>query len=123
MDGHPGAVRLRADFASIASNPAVLRIANPIRVSMPAPHVVSLYGEIDLYNAPNVCRPLDAIDGPAVIDLSDVRLLAAAGLTELARVAKRVGYGEVRLAGARPHVRRILRIVEFERLFSIDDAR
>lgn len=81
---------------------------------------ISLTGEIDIYTAPEACRILDAIDGPAVIDLSGVSLLTAAGLSELVRVAKRVGCGTVTLFAARPHVRRVLDLVEFERLFVID---
>jgi anti-anti-sigma factor len=82
-------------------------------------HVVHLSGDIDAYTAGTACRVLDRIDGPAVIDLSQVRLLSAAGLTELARVARRAGYGTVTLSGARPHVRRVLEIFRFDALFVI----
>jgi anti-anti-sigma factor len=88
---------------------------------MPADRVVSLTGEIDIYTARIACRVLDAIDGPAVIDLSGVRLLCAAGLTELARVAARTGNGVVTLRGARPHVRRVLQIARFDELFVIEE--
>ena len=81
---------------------------------------VVLSGEIDIYTASSACRVLDAIDGPAVVDLSGVRLLTAAGLTELARLANRVGHGIVTLAGARPQVCRILTLAQFDRLFTID---
>lgn len=86
---------------------------------MPAATVVHLRGDIDVYSASTTCRVLDPIDGPTVIDLSAVSLLSAAGLSELARVARRVGFGTVTLAGANPHVRRVLEIVRFEALFVI----
>ena len=81
---------------------------------------VVLTGEIDIFTAPKVCRSLDTIVGPATIDLTDVPLLGAAGLAELARVAKRVGFRTVTLVGARPHVRRVLAIARFEQLFIIE---
>ncbi|HYZ14943.1 MAG TPA: STAS domain-containing protein [Candidatus Acidoferrum sp.] len=83
---------------------------------------IVLSGDIDIYTAPTACRALDTIDGPAVIDLSEVRLLTAAGLTELARLAERVGYRVVALTGASPHVRRVLSLASFDRLFVVEDA-
>jgi len=82
--------------------------------------VIALTGDLDVYTTPTACRVLDAIDGPAVIDLSAVRLLGAAALEELARVARRVGPRNVTLAGARPHVRRVLEIVRFDQLFVLE---
>ena len=64
--------------------------------------IVLLTGDIDALNAETACRMLDAIDGPAEIDLSGVRYLASAGLTELARVAKRVGARVVTLKKCSP---------------------
>ncbi len=86
---------------------------------MPAQRVVNLTGEIDIYTAATARRALDVIDGPAIVDLSQVRLMTAAGLTELARVAKRVGERTVTLVGATQDVRRILEIARFELLFII----
>jgi anti-anti-sigma factor len=82
--------------------------------------VVALAGDLDVYTTPTACRALDAIDGPAVVDLSEVRLLGAAALEELARVARRVGRRTVTLVGARPQVRRVLEIVRFDQLFVIE---
>ncbi|MDB5073469.1 MAG: hypothetical protein JWM87_4580 [Candidatus Eremiobacteraeota bacterium] len=81
---------------------------------------IDLKGEIDIYTVESACRALDLIDGPAVVDLSNVRLLSAAGLNELARVAQRVGFRRVTLVGACPHVRRVLQIARFEALFTIE---
>lgn len=86
-----------------------------------APTIV-LSGEIDFFTAPAVCRALDDVDGPAVIDLSGVTLLSAAGLNELAKLAKRVGAERVVLAAPRPAVRRVLEIVGFDAAFTIVDA-
>lgn len=82
---------------------------------------VVLRGEIDVFTAATACRALDAIDGRAVVDLSEVRLLSAAGLTELARLARRVGYRKVVLAGANRDLRRVLEIARFELLFTIEE--
>lgn len=90
------------------------------RFKMPAPRVIVLTGQIDIYTAGKACRALDAIDGPAVVDLAGVSWLSAAGLTELARLAKRVGCRTVTLVGASPGVRRLLALAEFDRLFIIE---
>ena len=81
---------------------------------------VTLSGEIDIYTVQTACRALDSIDGAATIDLAGVELLSAAGLSELARVARRVGCLQVTLVGARPTVRRVLEIARFDRLFIIE---
>ncbi len=85
------------------------------------PRVVRLTGEIDVYTARRACRALDEIDGPAVVDLSGVRLLSAAGLHRAC--AARVPHGQRRrhASGAPPHVRRVLTIARFDELFHIDD--
>ena len=82
--------------------------------------VVALAGDLDVYTTPTACRALDAIDGPAVVDLTEVRLLGAVALEELARVARRVGPRTVTLVGARPQVRRVLDLVRFDQLFVIE---
>lgn len=55
-----------------------------------------------------------------MVDLGGVTLLSAAALTELVRLAKRVGYQRVRLVGARPPIRRILELMGFDKLFVIE---
>jgi anti-anti-sigma factor len=86
---------------------------------MLAPQVVALSGEIDPYTATDVRPLLDAIDGPAVIDLAGVTMLTSSGLTELVRVANRVGYHTVTLTNPSPSIRRVLALVRFEKLFVI----
>ncbi len=89
--------------------------------------VIALSGDLDIYRAKVACRVLDAIQGPAVIDLSAVAFLDGSGLSELVRVARRVGAGNVVLVVPSPQMRRVLEIVRFGELFSIverlDDLR
>ncbi len=82
--------------------------------------VVALGGDLDVYTTRTVRDALSVINGPAVIDLSGVRLITASALTELVLVAQRAGVGAVTLRGASPQVRRILKIAGFETLFLID---
>jgi anti-anti-sigma factor len=70
-----------------------------------------------MFNAERARRVLVAIEGPAIVDLATVTHLSSAGLSELARVAKRVGAGTVTLANMQPQVLRVLQIVQFEKLF------
>ncbi len=51
--------------------------------------------------------------------MSAVRLVDSSVLNELARVAKRAGRHGVKLIVTSPHVRKVLDIVQFERLFDI----
>jgi anti-anti-sigma factor len=81
--------------------------------------VIRLSGELDVYGARAACRALDAIDGPAIVDMSEVRFIDGSGLSELARVAKRTGAGNVVLVVPSVQIRRVLAIVRFPELFSI----
>ncbi len=85
---------------------------------MRAPVVVAFSGELDLYGVERVRAALEAVDGPAIIDLSDVRFIDASVLTELVRLRKRVG-DCVTLVVPAPHIRRTLEIVRFAALFRI----
>ena len=84
--------------------------------------VIALHGELDIYNVEYVRAQLALADRTTVIDLSGVRLLSAAALTELHRAAKRAGYGNITLVAARTHIREVLRTVHFERICRIADA-
>lgn len=81
--------------------------------------VIALSGDLDIYNAKVVCRVLDAIAGPAVIDMSGVAFVDGSGLTELVHVARRSGPGNVVLVVPSPQLRRVLGIVGFGQLFRI----
>ena len=81
--------------------------------------VVALSGELDMYNVEYVRSALAHLDGPAVIDLSRVRFISAAALSELVRAARRAGFGNLTLTGANRNTRRVLMIVKFDRIFRI----
>ncbi len=81
--------------------------------------IVILSSELDLYDAPRVRDALDALQGPGVVDMSAVRRVGSSVLNELARVAKRAGRHRVELIVTSPHVRKVLDIVQFGRLFDI----
>ena len=86
---------------------------------MPASQVVALSGELDMYNVDYVRSALANVNGPAVIDLSGVRFISAAALSEFIRAARRAGYGNLTLVGANPDIRRVLRIVKVDHIFQI----
>jgi anti-anti-sigma factor len=81
--------------------------------------VITLSGELDVYRSRVACRVLDAIHGPAVVDMSGVAFLDGSALSELARLAKRAGPGNVVLVVPSVHIRRVLDIVRFPELFRI----
>lgn len=78
---------------------------------------VRLAGELDLSNVSSLRAKLAAIDGPAVVDLSDVTYLDSAALNELAVLRRRVG--SVALVVGSPNIRRTLEIVGFHGVFRI----
>ena len=92
---------------------------------MPRP-VIALSGDLDIYGARAARTVLDAIDGPSIVDMSAVRLLDGSGLSELVRVARRAGRGNVVLVVPSRQVRRVLGIVRFAEIVEIveriDDA-
>ena len=82
---------------------------------------VRLAGELDLSNVSSLRAKLGAIDGPAVVDLSEVTYLDSAALNELALLRRRVG--TVALVVASANVRRTLEIVGFGTSFRIVASR
>ena len=83
--------------------------------------VVNLSGELDYFQAPLIRQALDKIAGPAIIDISQVSVLSSSGLTELLRVAKRIGPRKITLAGARSTFRDLLYRAHFDDHFIIID--
>lgn len=78
-----------------------------------SPTLVTVAGEIDSASAPRLRRRLLALpDGGTIVELSGVRLMSAAGLTELVGLRDRLARAgaPLALAGARPPVRRVLTI-------------
>ncbi len=78
---------------------------------------VRLAGELDLSNVSSLRLKLAAIDGPAVVDLSEVTYLDSTALNELALLRRRVG--SVALVVGSANVRRTLEIVGFNTSFRI----
>jgi anti-anti-sigma factor len=78
---------------------------------------VQLAGELDLSNVSSLRAKFATIDGPAVVDLSEVTYLDSTALNELALLRRRVG--AVTLVVASPNVRRTLEIVGFSTSFRI----
>jgi anti-sigma B factor antagonist len=93
------------------------------------PTLVTVAGEIDIATAPALRRHLSAVpDGHIVLELSDVRLLSAAGLTELVDLRDRLSRAAARLAiaAAPRHVRKVLTITRLDDTVlladTVDDA-
>jgi anti-anti-sigma factor len=86
-----------------------------VQTSIPQapPTVITLAGEIDIETVPALRRHLLSVpDCNTILEFSGVRLLSAAGLTELVDLRDRLTRGGARLAlaGASPSVRRVLTI-------------
>ena len=87
-----------------------------------APWNLVLSDDFDVYRAPAVREMLDAVVGPGVVDMRDVRYLDCSGLGELARVACRIGLRQITLLVAAENVRTLLDMFGFERLFVVVDV-
>lgn len=83
---------------------------------------IVLSGELDMYEAPAVRAALAALEGPGVVDLTAVTYIDSSALSELARLARRVGLREITLVVTSSKVRRIFTIVGFDALFRIVDG-
>ena len=88
---------------------------------MDARPVVVLGGEFDIFRSTTAHDALSAIDGPAILDLSDVTYLDSSFLNELARLRNRVD-GELTLVVGSPQIRRLLKVVGFGERFTIVDG-
>lgn len=90
--------------------------------------VVAVYGEVDLYTAPNLQTELAALvrDGVSrvVVDLSGVEFCDSTGMNVLLSAMKRLREqgGSLELAAPRPAVRRILQVTGLDTVFSVHDA-
>ena len=93
--------------------------------TVPAPPLVAVAGEIDIATTAELRDRVFAMpDGDVILDMSGVRLLAAAGLTvllELHDARARVGARLVVAAPSRP-VRRVLAVTGHETTFLTTDT-
>lgn len=79
--------------------------------------VVELSGELDVYAAADVRRRLSGIRQAVVLDFTAVTYMDASILTELIVLAKRLAPERAKLAGLRPHLRRLFGITKLEDVF------
>lgn len=105
---------------------ALLVRTSPAQVS---PTLVTIAGELDIASVPALRRHLHALpDRSTVLELSGVRLLSAAGVTEVVDLRDRLARAGARLAlaAAPPRVRRILAITGLDDTIvladTVDDA-
>jgi anti-sigma B factor antagonist len=96
-----------------------------VHVSNPEPGVLSLEGEIDLHEAPNVKAQLQPLIGAqqptVVVDMGGVSYIDSSGLALFIEAMQRVhGYGgKFALCALRPSVRTIFDISRLDQVFKI----
>ena len=85
---------------------------------------VELSGEYDLTRRDEVALLFGELipGGPVVVDVTDVTYVDSAFLHALTALHFRFKEWGVTLVGARPQIRRVLQVMDFERLFTLVDA-
>ena len=91
-------------------------------------YVLTLSGEIDLYNSPEVKRQLlDAIacgEKQIVVDLTKTTFIDSTMLTTLTAARKRLGRrGEVVIVCSDRNIRKVLEVTGLDTLFRVYDTR
>ncbi len=83
--------------------------------------LIKLDGEYDLRRKDEVAGLFGSVDGESsvVIDMTTVTFIDSTFLRELSTLRRRDGARSIKLAGANDHVRRVLKIVNFDELFDI----
>ena len=87
-----------------------------------APDRVRLAGRLDAARAPEADALFDTIDGPCLVDFTELRYISSAGLGVLLKTQKRLmdaGHA-LRLTGLSPHLGEIFRFAGFDRIFEIE---
>lgn len=82
---------------------------------------IELVGEYDISQKPQVAALFGALEpgGPATIDMTKVTYIDSSLLNELVRLRLRFIPHQITLVVGHENVRRLLRIVKFDRLFEI----
>jgi anti-anti-sigma factor len=82
---------------------------------------IELNGEYDISQKEAIASLFGSLrpDGPAVIDLTKCTYVDSTFLSELVRLRKRLKEHPITLLGASGAVMRVLRLVNFDRLFVI----
>lgn len=94
-------------------------------VSQPEPTIISLEGEIDLHESPNVrdtLRPLIERKIPRIyVDMAEVAYIDSSGLAVLIDAMQRIANygGKFGLIAIRPAVRTVLDIARLDQVFRI----
>ena len=94
-------------------------------VTQPEPNIISLEGEIDLHESPNVresLRPLIENKIPRIyIDMTEVRYIDSSGLAVLIDAMQRIANygGKFGLINIRPAVRTVLEIARLDAVFRV----
>lgn len=94
-------------------------------VSQPEPNIISLEGEIDLHESPNVreaLRPLIEQKVPRIyVDMTQVGYIDSSGLAVLIDAMQRIANygGKFGLIGIRPAVRTVLEIARLDQVFRV----
>ena len=80
---------------------------------------IALRGALDMYGMRDARRTLRAADADLIVmDLSDVPLISAAFIGEVARLRNRLPASTIRIVGANPSVQAVLDIVHYGALAS-----
>jgi anti-anti-sigma factor len=80
-------------------------------------------GEYDLSQREQIAALFDGLgaDGPVIIDLTKVTYIDSTFLHELAALRLRFKERSITLTGANANIKRILKVVKFDRLFALAD--
>ncbi len=86
--------------------------------------LIKLDGEYDLTRKDEIAGLFGSIDGESsvVIDMTTVTYMDASFLRELRMLRLRDEARSITLAGANRHIRRVLKIVNFDELFEVTDC-
>ena len=90
---------------------------------------LALSGEIDIATAKGLRRELESLiagaHSPAVLDLSEVTFIDAAGLSELVAARRKVAHTDVEIVLVEPSeaCRRVLEVTGLDRAFTIVTSR
>ncbi len=97
----------------------------PPAVSQPEPTIITLDGEIDLHESPNVrevLRPLIEQKVPRIyVDMAEVTYIDSSGLAVLIDAMQRIANygGKFGLIAIRPAVRTVLEIARLDQVFRV----
>ena len=87
-----------------------------VPAAVPAPPVIVLQGDLDVFSSSKMREALGDVVQPATVDLTHVRHLDASALGVLASVARRVGIGKLTLIVPRGNLTRLMKLVGFASL-------